>query len=124
MLDLPQNIELETPGSRVAVVSFTGEHDVAARDEARDFLSGLIAENGLVVTDFSRAEFVDSWILAVLRDTGRAADKLGVTFRVQLGTAPIVAMIFDMSGVLDELECVSTREEALRDAATPSDPQA
>ena len=47
----------------------------------------------------------------------------GVTFRVQLGTAPIVAMIFEVSGVLDELECVSTREEALRDAATPSDSQ-
>ena len=123
MLDLPQNIELERPASRVAVVSFTGEHDFAARDGARDLLSKLIAENGLVVTDFSRAEFIDSWILAVLRDTGRAADKHGVTFRVQLGTAPIVALMFDASGVLNELECVSTREEALRDAAAPSDPK-
>jgi anti-anti-sigma regulatory factor len=94
MPDLPQNIKLETPGSRVAVVSFTAEHDVAARDGVRDLLSRLTAENGLVVTDLSRAEFVDSWILAVLRDTGPAADKLGVTFRVQPGTAPIVEMIF------------------------------
>lgn len=123
MLDLPQDIELEVPDSRVAVVSFTGEHDFAARDGARDLLSRLIAENDLVVTDFSRAEFVDSWILAVLRDTGRAAAERGVTFRVQLGTAPIVEMIFEVSGVLDELECVSTREQALRDAATPSDSQ-
>jgi anti-anti-sigma factor len=123
MLDLPPNIELEKPRRRVAVVRFRGEHDVAARDGARDLLSRLVAENGLVVTDFSRAEFVDSWILAVLRDTGRAADKRGVTFRVQLGTAPIVALMFDASGVLDELECVSTREEALRDAAAPWDPQ-
>jgi anti-anti-sigma factor len=123
MLDLPRNIELEKPAGRVAVVSCTGEHDFAARDGARDLLSRLIRENGLVVTDFSRAEFVDSWILAVLRDTGRAARERGVTFRVQLGTAPIVAMIFEVSGVLDELECVSTREEALRDAAATSDPQ-
>lgn len=62
-------------------------------------------------------------MLSVLRDTGPAADKRGVPFRVQLGTAPIVAMICEVSGVLDERECVPTREEALRDAATPSDPQ-
>jgi anti-anti-sigma factor len=117
MLDLPQNVELEQPTSGVAVVSFTGEHDLAARDQARDLLSRLVDKNRLVVADFSRADFVDSWILAVLQDIGRAAREGGVTFRLQLGTAPIVAKAFQLSGVLDELECVSTREEALRDVA-------
>jgi anti-anti-sigma regulatory factor len=94
---------------------------ISPRDQARDLLSRLVDENRLVVADFSRADFVDSWILAVVHDIGRAARDGGVTFRLQLGTAPIVAKAFQVSGVLDELECVSTREEALRDAATPVD---
>ena len=121
MTNVPEDVTLETPASRVAVVSFTGEHDLGTRDEIRDLLTRLVHDNRLVVTDFSKAQFVDSSILAAVRSSARLARDRGVTFRVQLGTAPIVAMSFKVSGVLDELECVPTREEALSDASSGAD---
>ena len=120
MKALPQDVTVDRPTSRVAVVSFMGEHDLATRDETRDLLARLANEERLVVADFSKAEFVDSSILAVLRSSARAARERGTTFRVQLGTASIVEKSFQVSGVLAELECVSTREKALRPAGPNS----
>jgi hypothetical protein len=70
MADLPQDVALERPTSRVAVVSFTGEHDLATRDETRDLLSRLVDENRLVVTDFSKAE---SYLTAAMPAAGTAS---------------------------------------------------
>ena len=123
MADLPRDVELERPSSGVAVVAFTGEHDLATRDATRVLLARLVDENDLVVADFSNARFVDTSILVVVRDSGRVARKRGSIFRLQLATAPIVQMIFKTSGVLDELDCVTTREEGLREAST-HDPSA
>jgi anti-anti-sigma regulatory factor len=115
MADQSPDVQLERPGKRVAVVSFTGEHDLATCDTTRRLLTGLIDENRLVVADFSRASFVDGSIVDVLRDAGRHARERGSGFRLQLETVPVVAMMFQASGVLDELECASTREDALSD---------
>jgi anti-anti-sigma regulatory factor len=116
---LPQDIHLERPSSGVAVVSFTGDHDLATRDAIRLLLANLVDENHLVLADFSKASFVDTAIMVVVRDSGRAARERGSLFRLQLSTAPIVELIFQASGVLGELDCVKTREEGLRDAPTP-----
>lgn len=115
---LPQDVHLERPSSGVAVVSFTGEHDLATRDATRLLLATLVDENHLVVADFSRASFVDTSIVVVVRESGRAARERGSIFRLQLATAPIVARIFKASGALDELDCVSTRQEGLTEAPT------
>ena len=123
-MDLPRDVQLERPSSGVAVVTFTGEHDLATRDATRLLLANLVDENHLVVADFSNARFVDMAILVVVRDSGRAARKRGSIFRLQLATAPIVELIFKTSGVLDELDCVKTRQEGLREAPTPDDPSA
>jgi anti-anti-sigma factor len=123
MAKLPQDVSLEAPSSGVAVVSFMGEHDLATRDVLRRLLAKLIGENRLVVVDFSKAGFVDTSIMVLLEASGREARKRGSMFRLQLGTAPIVALVFEASGVLDELDCFSTREEALEDAA-PDDRRA
>lgn len=117
--DLPQDVQLERPRSGVAVVSFTGDHDLATRDAVRLLLADLVDENHLVLADFSKASFVDTSIMVVVRDSGRAARERGSLFRLQLSTAPIVELIFQASGVLGELDCVTTRQEGLRDAATP-----
>ena len=115
---LPLDVHLERPSSGVAVVSFTGEHDLATRDATRLLLATLVGENHLVVADFSRASFVDTSIVVVVRESGRAARERGSIFRLQLATAPIVARIFKASGALDELDCVSTRQEGLTEAPT------
>jgi anti-anti-sigma regulatory factor len=119
---LPQDVQLERPSSGVAVVSFTGEHDLATRDAIRVLLATLVRENHLVVADFSTASFVDTSILVVVRESSRVARERGSVFRLQLATAPIVDRIFRASGVLDELDCVSTRQEGLRAVATSEDP--
>jgi hypothetical protein len=46
--------------------------------------------------------------------THAAARARGKAFRVQLGTAVIVRTAFELTGVLNRIECASSREEALR----------
>ena len=60
------------------------------------------------------AEFVDSSTIYTLMKSHRAADERGSTFRLQLGTEPLVEKAFELSGMLPMLDCASTREEALR----------
>jgi anti-anti-sigma factor len=114
MTTLLQDITVEQPHDDAAVVVFSGEHDVATAEAVAATLGSLIEQNELVVADFSEAEFVDSSTLSVLVRTARIAQERGARFRVQLGTAAIVERAFEVSGVLGVLECVPTREEALR----------
>ena len=94
-------------------MAFTGEHDLATRGATSALLTSLVEDNGAVILDFSKAEFVDSSILEVVEQANRKARERGTMFRLQLGTAPIVATAFRVSGVLEEVECASTRAEAL-----------
>ena len=109
-----QDVQVETPRAGAAVVVFTGEHDLSTSETVQELLGSLIEENELVVVDFSEAEFVDSSTICTLIKSRKAADERGSTFRLQLGTAPIVERAFELSGVLKVLDCSSTREEALR----------
>jgi hypothetical protein len=52
-------------------------------------------------------------MLGVLLDANEQARELGKTFRLQLGTAPIVHRAFEICGVFAAIERVTTREEAL-----------
>ena len=108
-----EDVLVERPAAGTAVVVFTGEHDVATKDEVQDLLDSLLCEDDLLVTDFSSASFVDSSMLGVLLDTNEQARSLGKTFRLQLGTADIVRRAFEISGVFAVIERVATREEAL-----------
>ena len=112
-LELPEDVAVEWPISGVAVVTFTGEHDLATRDATAALLDTLVEENQAVIVDFSKAEFVDGAILGVLRNTDRAAREQDTIFRLQLATTAIVGMIFQITGASTELECASTRDEAL-----------
>ena len=76
-------------------------------DEALGALLGsLVDESALVVVDVSDAEFVGS---SFLRNLMKA---------LQLGTAPIVRRALELGGLLEHLEWVGTRDEAL--ARSPS----
>jgi anti-anti-sigma factor len=108
-----EDVQVERPAHGTAVVVFSGEHDLATKDEVRVLLDSLLWEDNLLVADFSSASFVDSSLLHVLLDTKEQARALGKTFRLQVGTAAIVRRAFEISGVFAVIERVATREEAL-----------
>lgn len=105
---------MERPHDGAAVVVFRGEHDLSTSESVEALLGSLIDENELVVVDFSEAEFVDTSTIHALVKSHSAAVQRGRTLRLQLGSTPIVHKAFELSGILELLECVRTREEALR----------
>ena len=107
------DVQVERPADGTAVVVFSGEHDLATKDQVRNLLDSLLREDDLLVADFSSASFVDSAMLSVLLDTNKLARETGKTFRLQLGTAAIVQRAFAICGVFAVIERVATREEAL-----------
>lgn len=117
--DPPRDIRIERPAAETVVAVFLGEHDIASRTELRTLLESLVEENALVVADFSDATFVDSTTIHLLLQAHAAARVRGKTFRVQLATAAIVRTAFELTGVLDRVECASSREEALRREHVP-----
>jgi anti-sigma B factor antagonist len=108
-----EDVLVERPAPDTAVVVFSGEHDMATKDEVRDLLNSLVRWEKLIVADFSSASFVDSSMLGVLLATSEQARELGKTFRLQLGTAAIVQRAFEICGVFAVIERVVTREAAL-----------
>jgi anti-anti-sigma factor len=120
MYDAMADVCVERPTIGTAVVTFTGEHDLAARDDLEYLLDSLVEENDLVVADFSEALFVDSTTMYVLVNADAAARARGRKLRLQLGTAAIVRTAFELSGLTKRLDCVHSREEALRGAPAPA----
>ena len=108
-----EDVQVEQPAPGTTVVVFSGEHDLATRDEVRALLDLHVRWNSHVVADFSSAYFVDASILRVLLDTNERAAELGKVFRLQLGTADIVRRAFEICGLFEVIEHVRTREEAL-----------
>ena len=113
MGEVLQDVRVEQPAPGTAVAVFVGQHDLVTRDAVSRLLFSLLEENELVVVDFSAAYFVDGAMLEVLHSVDREAERRGRTFRLQLGTAPIVRRAFEISGLLEVLDCAPTREEAL-----------
>jgi len=112
-MDDSLKIQVERPEAGSAVVVFKGEHDVTQVEALRECLSALVAENEVVVADFSGAQFVDSSIIHLLIETKRGADACQRRFRLQMGTECVVYRVFEVAEVLSFLECVPSREEAL-----------
>ena len=102
------------PRTGAVVVEVLGEHDLATRDSIQDLFFKLVEHNDLLVVDVSEATFIDSSFLNALVKTHRHADQLGNRMRVQIGTAPIVHKVLEISDLTDYLDCVSDRDEALK----------
>jgi anti-anti-sigma factor len=117
MDDHLQDVQVERPTEDAAVAIFRGEHDVATAPAVESMLASLIHENELVVVDFSEAEFVDSSMIHTLVKADRDARKRGGSFRLQLGTAPIVRKAFELCGLFEQLDFVPSREHALRNGS-------
>jgi anti-anti-sigma factor len=112
-MQVTSDVLVERPNETSAVAVFVGEHDLATAGEVRELLGSLLRSHDVVVADLSRVEFIDSSFIFQMVEANRAARARGVTFRVQLGTAPIVERAIEISGILRVIEVVETREEAL-----------
>jgi anti-anti-sigma factor len=116
-MDAGTDMEVLSPSPGAAVVECTGEHDMTTREEVDRLFGLLIAENELVVIDVSEARFIDSSFVNNILKADRLARQQEKLLRLQIGTLPIVRRVLEISGVIEKLECVGTREEALRPAA-------
>ena len=81
-----KNVDVESEETGVALVVFSGVHDVATSTLIWDLFEGLIQENELVVADFCSARFIDLSMLRVAFAAEKRANELGKKFRVELPT--------------------------------------
>lgn len=82
----------------------------------------LLGSNELVVVDVSETAFIDSSFIRALVRAQKYAATVGSRLRLQVGTEPVVRKVLEMTGVMEYLDCVSTRAEALSlvtDAPSP-----
>ena len=113
-MDAGNDIEVLYPRPGAVVVECIGEHDMTTRDEIDRLFGLLVSENALVVIDVTKAEFIDSSFVNNVLKADRLAHQQAKVLRVQVGSAPIVRRVLEISGVLDLLDCVETREAALQ----------
>ena len=107
------DLAVSEPRAGVAVLELNGEHDVWTQPELSDLLCTLIRGRDLVVVDTTNATFVDSSFIQGLLIANAEAAARGVTFRVQVGPAPLVRRAIEISRVGDYIQFVETRGEAL-----------
>ncbi len=117
-MDAGRDIEVIYPSPGTAIVECTGEHDMTTREEVDRLLGLLISENGLVVIDVSEARFIDSSFVNNILKADRLARQQEKVLRLQVGTAQIVRRVLEISGILEKLDCVTSRDEALRPVAS------
>jgi anti-anti-sigma factor len=116
-MDAGTDIEVLYPSPGAAVVECTGEHDMTTRDDLDRLFGLLVAENDLVVIDVSEARFIDSSFVNNVLKADRLARQQDKTLRLQIGTTPIVRRVLEISGIIEKLDCVDSRDEALRTVA-------
>ena len=116
-MDAGTDIEVLYPSPGAAVVECTGEHDMTTRDDLDRLFGLLVAENELVVIDVSEARFIDSSFVNNVLKADRLARQKAKALRLQIGTTPIVRRVLEISGVVEKLDCVDARDEALRPVA-------
>jgi anti-anti-sigma factor len=107
------DLHVERPEPDRAVVVLAGECDLSGAAELRSLLAQLIAESRVVVVDLSAARFADSVTLNVLVQAKAAADAQDCRFRVQMGRDALLHRLFEVAGLIEAMEVVATREQAL-----------
>lgn len=105
---------MERPGPDVAVVELLGEHDMQTMVDLRERLDALAATTDLVVIDLTRTEFIDAAVMNMFVRLDKNMRAAGRHFRVQLGTLPVVERALEVTGLLDAMDVVRTRADAVR----------
>ena len=87
----------------MAVITFTGEHDLNTAPDLRQKLAAELEDGFAIVVDLSGAEFVDSSILGAVLDARRRAREA-------------VERVLDVTGLRSSLPVHSTRAAAIEAA--------
>jgi anti-sigma B factor antagonist len=113
----PGEIAIDHADGGVAVITFSGEHDLNTAPELRERLSAAIEAGRPIVVDLSGAAFIDSSIIGAVLDARREAHERGIGFAVALsdGAQP-VERVLEVTNLTTTLPVHSTREEALTEA--------
>ena len=96
-----------------AVVTVSGEIDLASSIELRAVLRSEDARAPVVVLDMRGVSFIDSSGLGVIVGQQRRSREDGFRFGIVLGDEQIVQRVFDLSGLRDVLTIVDSPEELL-----------
>jgi anti-sigma B factor antagonist len=109
------------PG-RIAVITVTGEVDIATVAVLRDRLFRLADTSRSVIVDLDQVSFIDAAGLGALVGTAHRADIHGASLQV-VCDRPQTRELFRLAGLDRRLCLVRTRAEALRAVRTTTDPQ-
>jgi anti-anti-sigma factor len=117
-------IEVRWPRSEVAVVVLRGEHDLASVGTLAGQLANALATSEHLIVDVSEAAFIDSTTIRAIAAAKNEADLSGRRFNLLVGTAAIVEMALELSGVIPLLNTVHSLDEALAGRCSPPAPGA
>ena len=106
-------VEITYPRPRACVIALHGVHDRVTAERMERLLHEALALNDVVVVDVGGADFIDSSLVRNLLVADRRAREQGKVFRLQMGTAPIIRRVLELSGVVETLSIAHTRDEAL-----------
>jgi anti-sigma B factor antagonist len=101
----------------VAVITFSGEHDLNTAPELRERLSAALEDGSPIVVDLSGAAFIDSSIIGAVLDARREAHERGLGFAVALsGGAQPVERVLEVTNLTATLPVHGSREDAVVEA--------
>jgi anti-sigma B factor antagonist len=117
-------IEVSWCGTDIAILTLHGEHDLATAPALAEELRRTIRAGELTIVDLSRAQFIDSSVVNNLYAAERLARERGLTLTLQLGTESVVQRALEITGLLEQVHCASSREEAIAHARSSSNGRA
>jgi anti-sigma B factor antagonist len=108
-------VEVDQSEEDVAIVSLIGEHELYSVLDVERALDNAIQEGRSVVVDLSRAEFLDSSVVAILLRAREEAHVQGASFALVIddSTGQSVRQLFEITGLATIFRVASSREEAL-----------
>lgn len=99
------------------VISIEGDFDAALRDRGIAVTeAALAAEPRAVFVDVKRCTFLDSTAIAVILGARQRALASSIGFAL-IGHNPTIDRTFELTGLAEDLEIVSNREEAIAQVA-------
>lgn len=110
----PGELHVLAETDEITALRLTGEFDLVNAPQIIENGERLLADGKQVILDLSEATFIDVAVIHALTRVEAEARKNGRIVVLQLGTAPIVDRLIEISGIERILPRVSTRPEALK----------
>lgn len=108
-------VEVNSQESGVDVVVLLGEHDLGTADELRAAFNSAFDSGRAVAVDMSGTEFIDSSIVAVLVQCGKADDPDAppVVMSISEQTSASVRRVIELTGLGEHMQIVGGMDEAM-----------